>query len=124
MLITLYELRYGRFLPIREYYWWNVLDRPEPEAKPVGRPRQDRQGCPGCGRLLPAVIIRTRHFCPGTLTARPAVNNTPEFRENRVWQPLDINSRVPRPRLRPRGFSYGIKPRVGNGIGPNGPLKG
>ena len=89
------------------------MDRPEPEARPVGRPRQDRQGCPGCGRLLPAVIIRTRHFCPGTLTDRPAVNNTPEFRENRVWKPADLSAA--RRRLRPRGFSYGIKPRVGNG---------
>jgi hypothetical protein len=115
MLITLYELRYGRFLPIREYYWWNVLDPAEPEARAVGRPRKPRQRCPGCGRELPPVVIRTRHFCPGTLTARPAQNDTLEFRENRVWKPTDLYEAGQRRRLRPRGFSYGIKPRVSNG---------
>ena len=86
MLITVYQLKHKRFVPVQEYYWWNVTMSPEEELnlRPLKEP------CPGCGKPFTKYVLRTEHVCSGSLTDRPANNMC--YVKNRRWNPIDRKS--------------------------------
>lgn len=73
MLVTIYEKRYNRFIPIKQYYQWTV-------------PFQDGKiPCPGCGRELTFSNLTYSHVCDGKLTDKPIARD--RFKRNLRWTP-------------------------------------
>lgn len=88
MLITLYQLKHRRFVPIKEYYNWRPLLADELDTIVHGKGAKGNStqiACEGCGKVMPRATIRFEHLCPGTLTDRPVDNN--RYLRNRRWTP-------------------------------------
>ena len=89
MLITVYQRRHGRFIPVKEYYQWRVPLADELDDVVVhgrgARGTSTRMACPGCGKIQARAVIRYDHMCPGDLTDRPA--NSMRYLKNRRWRP-------------------------------------
>ena len=88
MLITLYQYKHKRFVPVKEYYHWRVPLADELEIVVHGRAARGnstQMPCPGCGKTMPRAAIRYDHNCDGTLTGRPIDNM--RYLRNRRWTP-------------------------------------
>ena len=88
MLITLYQYKYQRFVPVKEYYHWRVPLADELEIVVHGKGAKGnstQMPCPGCGKTMPRASIRFDHNCDGTLTGRPIDNM--RYLRNRRWTP-------------------------------------
>lgn len=84
MLITIYQLRYDRWLAIREYYWFPVVI-PLQEVAPAPGITRPRYSCPGCAHEFTAVSLRD-HICLGGTPDYPRINDK-KYRANRRWRP-------------------------------------
>jgi hypothetical protein len=89
MFITLYQYKYKRFVPVKEYHTWHVPLADELEDVVVhgkaARGQTTKMPCPGCGKTLARAAIRYDHMCSGELTDQP-VNNL-RYLRNRRWNP-------------------------------------
>ena len=79
MLTILYELRYQRWLPVREYYQFT-----EQQYRQGALPDTHRVACPGCGRRL-NIGETSAHTCLGGREPWPRL--TRRFESNRRWNP-------------------------------------
>ena len=79
MLTTLYELRYQRWIPIKEYYQFT-------QAQYRGGAQTDthRVVCPGCARRL-SMADTMSHTCLGGQDPWPRLSR--KFEPNRRWNP-------------------------------------
>jgi len=95
MLVTVFQLRFGRWLPIREYYWFPRQESyvSETETTPTGKPKVVVDPCPGCGKIVKS-NIDTAHHCVGGVSV-PLIDED-KYRKNRRWRPeLDIQPDEP-----------------------------
>lgn len=82
MLITVYQKKGRKFVPVGEYYWWRVKTLEELKEEGI-EDTPTKMICPGCGKTATRYAIRYQHKCPGSQTDKPVKGRAPNRQVSR-----------------------------------------